>query len=158
MAVMQGGGISLDLPDGWDAEIYRRYANTSSLAADGTSERTNAVLHAANFALPVDRGDFGSGAVELMHSNDLLVILFEYNPEDAGKALFESEGVPVPLAAADFDVNMMQRPLPGLMGLQRFFRSGGRAWCLYVVLTADQIEALVAAANDLLATIDIESL
>lgn len=155
---MQGGGISIDLPDGWDAEIYRRYANTSSLAADGTAEQTNAVLHAANFALPVDRGDFGSGAVEVMQSNDLLIILFEYNQDDVNKALFEHEGLPIPVAARDFDVTMMQRPLPGLMGLQHFFQSGGRAWCLYIVLSADEIDALVATANDLLATIDIEAI
>ena len=30
MAVMQGGGIAIDLPTGWDAEIYRRPTNSST--------------------------------------------------------------------------------------------------------------------------------
>ena len=154
---MQGGGISIDLPDGWDAEIYRRFANASVLSYDGTTEQTNAVLHAANFALPVERGDFGSGAVEIMHASDLLVILFEYNSGDVGTALFEAVGMPIPLAVSDFGPDAMQRPLPGLLGVQRFFQSAGRAWCLYVVLAAQNANSLVAEANDLLATIDLDS-
>ncbi len=156
MAVMQGGGITIDLPDGWDAEIYRRFANTSALAADGTGEQTNAVLHAANFALPAERGDFGSGGVEIMRAGDILIVLFEYNRRDVGQALFETVGLPLPLAAEDFDPNSMQRPLTGLVGVQRFFQASGRAWCLYVVVADTDREALVASANELLASIDIE--
>lgn len=158
MAVMEGGGIRIDLPNGWDAEIYRRVPEATVLSTDGTAERTNAVMHAANFAMPVDRGDFGSGAVEVMTTADVLVILFEYNPEDSDTALFAHEGMPLPLIASDFGPNNMQRPLKGLLGVQHFFRSAGRAWCLYVVLSEAARDDLVAAANEVLATVDLDGL
>ena len=74
MALMQGGGITIDLPAGWDAEIYQRPADGATLSADGVPERTNAVMHAANFPLPEPRGDFGSGAVEVMQRSNLLIV------------------------------------------------------------------------------------
>jgi len=153
--VIHGGGISVDLPDGWDAEIYRRFANAAMLASDGSAEQTNAVLHAANFALPADRGDFGSGAVEVMRASDLLIVLFEYNAVDAGKALFDAAGLPLPLVSSDFDANGMQRPLPGLLGTQHFFEAEGRAWCLYVVLAEANRDTLIATANEILASMEI---
>jgi hypothetical protein len=163
MAMIEGGGISVDLPAGWDAEIYRRIvdpattSNTSAVAT-GEEERNNAVLHTANFALPADRGDFGSGAVEIMRASDLLVVLFEYNREDASRALFEHRGIPLPLVASDFSPNAMQRPLKGLLGTQQFFQASGRAWCLYVVLAEANAEHLIADANAVLSTIDIEAI
>ena len=160
MALIEGGGIRIDLPSGWDAEIYRRISASqpsSATAADDArrEEQTNAVLHTANFALPADRGDFGSGAVEVMRSSDLLVVLFEYNPEDASRALFEHVGIPLPLVVSDFSPNAMQRPLKGLLGTQQFFQASGRAWCLYVVLAEANRDTLITAANAVLATIDI---
>lgn len=158
MAVISGGGIGVDLPAGWDAEIYQRTANPTAGALLGVTEQTNAVLHAANFALPTVRGDFGSGAVEIMTDEDLLIVLFEYNPEDAAAALFEHAGIPLPLAVEDFDPHQMQRSLPGLAGCQRFFNAAGRAWCLYVVAAQLDLATRVAMANEVLATLDFESL
>ena len=155
MAVMQGGGIAIDLPTGWDAEIYRRPTNTSTLSATGISERTNAVLHAANFALPEPRGDFGSGAVELMQRSNLLIVIFEYNGEDAVTALFKHIGIPLPLVADDFHPHNMQRARRGLQGTQRFFNTGDRAWCLYVVVAESGMLGLIEEANQVLSTVDL---
>lgn len=155
MAVMQGGGLTLDLPAGWDAEIYRRPADASTLSSDGTTERTNAVLHAANFALPEPRGDFGSGAVEVMQRSNLLIVIFEYNSEDAGSALFSHAGLPIPLTVDDFDPHNMQRTHKGLEGCQRFFNAAGRAWCLYVVVAQSGMVALLEEANQVLATVEV---
>jgi len=155
MAVMQGGGLTMDIPAGWDAEIYRRPADTATLSASGVPEQTNAVLHAANFALPEPRGDFGSGAVEIMQRHNLLIVLFEYNPEDAQTALFKHVGLPIPLSADDFDTHNMQRARRGLQGCQRFFNTGTRAWSLYVVTAEVGQAALVAEANQVLATVEM---
>ena len=43
------------------------------------------VVHLANFALPEDRGDFGSGAVDLMRLGPRVRGLFEYGPESVGQ-------------------------------------------------------------------------
>lgn len=158
MALIGGGGVGIDLPTGWDAEIYQRPANTTVSSPAGLTEQTNVVLHAANFALPNLRGDFGSGAVEVMTDADLLIVLFEYNREDAAAPLFEHAGMPIPLTVDDFDANAMQRPLRGLAGCQRFFNDGGRAWCLYVVAAQLELESLVEVANEVLHTVSLESI
>ena len=46
-------GLTVDVPQGWDARIYRR-------------PQAEPNLHAANFPLPTDDGDFGSGALSTM--------------------------------------------------------------------------------------------
>ena len=154
---MQGGGLSLDLPTGWDAEIYRRPADVSVLSSDGVAERTNAVLHAANFALPEPRGDFGSGAVEVMQRSDLLIVIFEYNSEDASAPLFEHSGLPIPLNVDDFHPHNMQRARKGLQGCQRFFNAAGRAWCLYVIAAEIGLAATLEEANRVLASVDVSA-
>lgn len=144
-------GIELDVPGGWDGEIYRRTSSFSSLA--GASEATKPILHLANFALPAERGDFGSGAVEIMRSDDLLVVLLEYGAESVGTALFASSGVPR-VSSDDFALHTMQRPLPGQSGAQFFFNEAGRAFCLYVVLGSHaRRHELVPEVNQVLATI-----
>ena len=155
MAMMQGGGIAVELPAGWDAEIYRRPSDVSTLSSSGTPEQTNAVLHAANFALPEPRGDFGSGAVELMGRSNLLIVLFEYNPADAQTPLFKHVGLPLPLVADEFHPHNMQRARRGLQGCQRFFNTVTRAWSLYVVVAESGMTELITEANQVLATVDV---
>lgn len=157
MTTLASAGITVDLPQGWEAEIYQRPDDRLTLAS-GRSEANHTVLHAGNFPLPPDRGDFGSGAVEIMRAHELLVVLFEHGPDSVGTALFSREGMPVPLDASEFDRDMMQRPLQGQAGLQKFFTANGRAFCLYVVLGSyHNRQALVSLANELLATLDISS-
>jgi hypothetical protein len=119
-------GLAVDTPTGWDARIYRRRQTE-------VGEDNHPVLHAANFPLPAERGDFGSGAVDRMRGDDVLVVLIEYGADSAGTALFADQGLPRP-RATDFDPRMLQRTLPGQSGAQWFFTSGSRAFCLYVVL------------------------
>lgn len=118
-------GIEVSPPTGWEAEIYHR--------APEPGEQTHPILHAGTFPLPNRRGDFGSGAVDVMGPDDVLVVLFEYEPEAAGQPLFARQGIPVP-TADDFSRRALQRTLPGQSGWQSFFTFGERAFCLYVVL------------------------
>jgi hypothetical protein len=148
--------MKVDLPSGWDARIYRRQELAAAVAHAGGEATTHAVLHAANFALPAERGDFGSGAVELMGRDNVLIVLVEYHPDSAGSPMFAGE-LPRALHADDFDPTMLQRRMPGHAGVQRFFSSGGRAYSLYVVLGnyADR-RRLVPQVNAVLATIALE--
>jgi hypothetical protein len=158
MANHSSSGISVDLPQGWEAEIYRR-PNDALTLASGLTEENHTVLHAGNFPLPTERGDFGSGAVEIMRDYEVLVILFEHGRESVGTTLFANEGLPIPLQASDFSPDMMQRALAGQAGAQKFFTVNGRAFCLYVVLGSyANRQALVERANELLAALDISAI
>lgn len=155
MTRLAASGLSIELPPGWEAEIYRRSADAAfGLLSHG--ETAHSVLHAGNFPLPPDRGDFGSGAVEIMRADEVLIVLFEHHPSGVGTPLFRHEGLPIPLDIADFDREMMQRPLSGQAGLQRFFTAAGRAFCLYVVLGSALNRSLVDQANALLTQLRIE--
>src|SRR5262249_26551717 len=101
-------------------------------------------------ALPPGRGDFGSGAVEVMGAEHAFVALLEYDPAEAGQPLFAACGMPRP-SVADFAPNALQRPLRGQLGCQRFFTDHGRAFCLYAVLGSRRYAArLVAEVGDVL--------
>ena len=82
------------------------------------------VAHLANFPLPADRGDYGSGAVERMGPGHVLVCLLEFDSEAADTALFAHDGVPT-FAPSSFAPNAMQRTIQGMSGAQAFFRAVG---------------------------------
>ena len=137
---LQAHGIEADLLPGWEGRISVRRAPVSVEAglrvnrATHTPEQTHPVVHLANFPLPEQRGDFGSGAVDLMGDSNLLIVLFEYGPESAGQALFRRQGMPDRLRPAMFSGSALQRTIPGQAGAQVFFTEAARAFCLYVVL------------------------
>ncbi|MDT4905661.1 MAG: hypothetical protein QOH52_3677 [Pseudonocardiales bacterium] len=144
-------GLHVDLPQRWEARLYLRDQPVESAGSDEPAVRflgarvthpaayghpgasTNPVLHLANFALPPGRGDFGTGAVELMRDEHAFVSLLEYDREEVDRPLFAARGLPRP-SARDFAPNALQRRLAGQLGCQRFFTENGRAFCLYVVL------------------------
>lgn len=143
-------GIGLELPGGWEGEIYRRppAEGAEALRPQGVEEPP--VVHAASFALPAERGDFGNGAVDEMAADDIFISLFEYDAAAAGTPLFAAEGVPV-LDDADFSPSTLQRAFPGHSGCQRFFHVGDRAFCLYVVLGTHRFRTrLVRRVNTVL--------
>ncbi|MGB7861271.1 MAG: hypothetical protein WBM90_12300 [Acidimicrobiia bacterium] len=149
-------GIDVDVPQGWDGEIYRRSGGFTTQGVK--SESPNPVLHIANFPMPATRGDYGSGAVEVMGSDSILIVLFEFGPESVGKALFSTAGIPT-TNPADFATNTLQRPQKGQSGAQYFFTERGRAFCLYVVLGSHpRRNELVPEVNQVLKTIDLDTL
>ncbi len=151
--MVSSSGIDVAVPSGWDAEIYRREGDFAPQS--GVSGDSRPVVHLGTFPLPQGRGDFGSGAVEIMKADDLLVVLFEYGPESVGTALFSRSGIPR-VAASDFAPNNMQRPIAGQSGAQYFFHESGRAFCLYVVLGAHaRRQELVPEVNQVLAGLTI---
>lgn len=162
MTPLSSGGVTVGLPTGWEGEIFSREpagggrSLSDSSGPDENGEVARNVIHLANFALPAERGDFGSGAVELMSTGALLVILFEHGPESVDTPLFARSGVPT-LTPEEFHPQQMQRTLQGQSGRQIFFNTAGRAFCLYVVLGSHrQREVLVPLVNDVLASLEIE--
>jgi len=145
---MESHGIDVDVPQGWDGEIYRR-------SPEEVGGETLPVMHLANFPLPAERGDFGSGAVEMMRSDSVLIALAEFGPESVGTALFSREGFPL-VDAEDFAPDQMQRPMAGQSGAQYFFTENGRTFCLYVALGShSRRRELVPEVNQLLETVRV---
>jgi hypothetical protein len=158
-ALLAAHGLSVVLPDRWEGRLYLR----SALSGDGDhraaygwpEEQVNPVLHLANFALPPSRGDFGTGAVELMGEQHAFVSLFEYGREEADRPLFAARGFPR-LTVRDFGPNQLQRRLPGQLGCQRFFTEQARAFCLYAVLGSERhAVSLVQEVHEALARLRV---
>jgi hypothetical protein len=148
-------GLGIDLVRGWEAEIRPVSAHIAASTAS-TDRPPDAVLHAANFALPPVRGEFGAGAVEVMRSGHAFVAVVEYGAETVGLPLFDHPR-PSGLLAADIDEGQLQRWLPGHAGCQRFFSEAGRAFCLYVVLSGPTVRrVLVPRVNEVLATVTVD--
>jgi len=156
-------GFTLDVPQGWDARIYRRPAagEVAVSAADGppapAGAATQAVVHAATIPMPPDTGDFGSSGVEALGPDDAFVVVFDHGPGSVGAPLFARAGMPRLLEPGDFDPNVLQRWVAGQAGLQTFFTESGRACCLYVVIGSYANRSRVTArVNELLADLQIE--
>ncbi|CAN5200602.1 hypothetical protein BH24ACT10_BH24ACT10_16630 [soil metagenome] len=135
--ILDHPGVRVTLPDGWEAR-----ARVQPPSAPG--RRGNLLLHAATVPLPPDRGDFGSGVVDAMGPDDVFLSLFEYDPEDAGRALFAEQGLPVP-RPGDFSTAVLQRTQLGHSGAQWFFSTVARAFCLHAVLGSHSRRAAGAA-------------
>ncbi len=142
MTDLAAHGIEVTLPTGWEGRVFKRPSanEVAATAADGPpapqGETTHAVLHVSTIALPPGVGDFASGAVDKLGPDDVLIVLFEYDPTSIDQPLFKAEGLSKRLTESDFSPNVLQRNLRGQAGVQRFFHDSGRTFCLYVVLGA----------------------
>ena len=149
MSVLRGAGLTIILPPGWEGGIAPR-----TVMPDGAVRQS--VTHVANFPLPPHRGDYGGGAVDVMHPGDALIVLLEFSPDSAGEALFKSTGLPRELRASDFSRDTLQQRIEGHGGVQRFFHEANRAFCLYVVVGSylDRADVL-PAVNTVLRSVEI---
>jgi hypothetical protein len=161
MTTLAAHGLRATLPPRWEARLYLRerpdlrnepaWRTVHPDAYGVVEESRNPVLHLANFALPGERGDFGSGAVELMRAEHAFVALLEFDREEAGRPLYAHRGLPRP-SRSDFAPNALQRRLPGQLGWQQFCTAAGRPFCVYAVLGsrrhADRLVGEVRAALD----------
>jgi hypothetical protein len=144
-------GISVEVPQGWEGSID---GGDFELLSSGATRPT--LLHLGSFPMPAERGSFGSGATELMNTNDVFIVIFEYGPDSVGTPLFAPQGLPRSLDPNDFSRDALQQGVSGQSGLQRFFTHNGRAFSLYVVLGSHIDRAdLVAKVNAVLQTVVI---
>jgi hypothetical protein len=150
MARLEHGGVRVELPAGWEGRISTR--------ADGAPAITRAAVtvHAANFALPPEVGDFGGGAVEVMGAGSIFVALIEYGSDSVGTPLFRDARLPRRLDPERFHPLTLQRVIPGQSGIQVFFEESGRPFCLYVVLGSHVARSrLVRAVEQVLQRVEI---
>lgn len=126
MPVLRSRGISVRLPAGFEGRIFQR--------KPVAGEVPRPVAQFATFPIPPATADFGGGAVDQMSNSDVFVVLFEYGPESAGRALFARHGMPRRLEPADFRPYTLRRGLGGQAGTQFFFTEQTRPFTLYAVL------------------------
>lgn len=142
-------GLGVIPPAGWEAAIYRRPADPGT--------QTYPVLHAATVALPPGRADYGGGLVETLGPDDVFIGVLEFGSEAATRPLFRSLRAVPSLTPDAYRPRQLQRIIRGQAGVQRFFTTGGRAFCLYSVIGAfaNRIP-LTARANEVLASLQVE--
>jgi len=148
---ISSSGISVDIPQGWEGSID---GGGFEQLSSGATRPT--LLHVGSFPIPPERGSFGSGATEIMATQDVFIVLFEYGPESVGTPLFSEVGMPRSVRPDDFSRDALQHAVTGQSGMQRFFTEKSRAFCLYVVLGShlDRPE-LVTKVNSVLQTVVI---
>ena len=140
---------------GWEARIGQR--DDALAHAAGAVGSAHPVAHLASFDLPDERGDYGSGAVDVMRPLDALIVLVEHDPTSIGTALFARVGMPRRLTATQFSPAALQRTIPGQGGFQCFFTEAGRAFSLYVVLGSHALaHRMVGVVNDVLSTVRLD--
>jgi hypothetical protein len=140
---LSGYGITVDLPSRWEGRIYKR-------------PEGDPTLHAGNFPLPVEDGDFGSRALAAMPAGGAFLVATEYERQLAGRGLF-SPMAPAPLpATSELDPTALLRVRQGQYGIQRFLTIADRPFCVYVVVGSDPgPSALLAEANRVLRTLSV---
>jgi hypothetical protein len=122
--ILHAHGIRIDLPRSWSGRVFS--------AADGL-----ATLHAGDFQLPLDDGEFGDRSTGAMPGVATFLALTEYAPGDGltpGVGLFSPRKIPLPLDPTEFGTSRLQHPRPGQAGTQHFFTASGRPFCMYAVV------------------------
>ena len=161
MAKLVGHHLQLHPPRGvgrahlGPARRRARGASGSHGGAASFVAQPQPVVHLANFGLPEERGDFGSGAVELMGDRDVLIVLFEYEPEAAATALFKIRGHPCDRSPTNaFDPTMLRRGIAGSGRVpgRSSTKPGGRSASTSCSAAATGGAPLVQLVNSVLAT------
>ena len=122
--ILEAHGIRIELPSGWSGRVFRR------------SPRT-ATLHAGDFQLALQDGEFGDRSTSEMPAVASFVALTEYRPGsglEPGVGLFAPDRIRLPLEPAGFGAKQLAHARPGQVGMQHFFTTAGRPFCLYVVI------------------------
>ena len=123
-------GLEIELPPGWSGRAFRRAAGA-------------ATLHAGDFQLPLEDGEFGGRSTLSMPPGSTFLALTEYRPGaglEPGQGLFASRRIPRTLDPTAVCPRGLAHPRPGLAGAQRFFTAAGRPLCLYVVVSGTRAE------------------
>lgn len=130
MTVLEAHGLRVELPPGWSGRVFKRPAG-------------GATLHAGDFQLPFDDGEFGDRSTAAMPHGATFLALTEYRPGaglEPGRGLFAARRIPVALDPTAFSPRGLAHPRPGQAGTQHFFTNAGRPFCLYVVVSGPRSE------------------
>jgi hypothetical protein len=138
-------GIALEVPAGWEARAFRHEAGEPT-------------IHLASFALPPADGEFGTRATAGMGDDAVFVALTEYRvtAADLRHGIFAGRR-PRTFRPEMLSERTLLRPVAGQRGLQRFFSTSGRGFCLYVVAGRDGARRL-AEVDRVLASLGVDPL
>ena len=146
--ILQAHGLRLELPARWSGRLFARDGGVIG-------------LHAGDYRLALeDASTFGDESTARMPAAGAFVALAEYVPGNglqAGRGLFAPAQVRLPLDPTAFSERGLAHPRPGQVGMQRFFSTSGRPFCLYVVLAGDRAarRPRLAAVGHLLRSLTI---
>lgn len=122
--MLEAHGLAIELPPRWSGRAFRRPGG-------------NATLQAGDFQLALRDGEFGDASTAKMGAGASFFALVEYVPGaglEPGTGLFASRAMKLPLDPTAFHSSRLAHPRRGQAGTQQFFTSGGRPFCLYVVI------------------------
>lgn len=128
--IVEAHGIRVELPRGWSGRVFRRAGDV-------------ATLHAGDFALALEDGEFGDASTGRMPDAAKFVAITEYRPGsglEPGRGLFAHRGLPVPLDPTAFSAARLAHPRPAQVGMQHFFTAKERPFCLYVVVAGHRVQ------------------
>lgn len=123
-------GIAIGLPSHWSGRIFARAPDL-------------ATLHAGDFTLALQDGEFGDRSTGRMPTGASFLALTEYRPGTGltpGAGLFASGRLPVPLDPMRFAPTGLAHPRPGQAGMQHFLTMAGRPFCVYLVVSGPRVE------------------
>jgi hypothetical protein len=130
VTVLEAHGLRVELPRGWSGRVFKRPAG-------------GATLHAGDFELPLEDGEFGDRSTELMPAGGSFLAVTEYRPGAGlkpGEGLFAARRIPRTLDPTAFSAAGLAHPRAGQAGTQHFFTAAERPFCLYVVLSGPRRE------------------
>lgn len=143
MSNLAAYGISVELPAAWEGYAFQH-------------EGGEPTIHIASFRLPRSDGEFGSRATAAMPNDGLFMALTEYRVVETQLDAGIFAGPPPRLLRPEqLSPHTLLRPLAGQRGVQRFFSSSSRAFCLYAVAGRDGVGRL-GDLNGVLSSIEIE--
>jgi len=145
--IVDAHGLRVELPRGWSGRVFGRSQHM-------------ATLHAGDFQLPLEDGEFGAVATAAMAEIASFLALTEYLPGSGlkpGAGLFAPRGIPLPLDPAEFANSRLAHPRPGQVGMQHFFTASDRPFCLYVVIGGPRMarRGQLLALDHILGTLQI---
>jgi hypothetical protein len=122
--MLEAHGLRIELPARWTGRVFRRGGG-------------NATLHAGDFPLTLNDGEFGDASTARMPSGATFVVVTEYVPGaglEPGRGLFAPKRIHLPLEPRSFSATRLAHPRHGQAGTQQFFTARGRPFCLYAVV------------------------
>jgi hypothetical protein len=141
-------GLAVDVPSGWEGRIF--------VPAVAPPAVNLPVLHVSSVALPPARSSYASEAGPSLGGSGALAAIIEFEPALAGVGLFAASGIPSRISPSELDPAALQLPARNQGGVQRFFSSAGRAFCLYVIAGLDPgLDRRLASLNGVIATVEI---